>query len=217
MNLAIRDIRHNVGRFVLTTIGLGLLLMLVMGMGGIYRGLVQEATLLVDRVGADLWAVQRDTRGPFAEISRVPASLEDRVRVVPGVLSGHAFLSTTIQREFNGRPLRMTVQGLSWPDDDGQWLPIVAGRALSQAHYEMIADVSLKLGIGQRLKLGKDVYTVVGLTQAMNSPAGEGWRSSRWPTRKPSSSTSPVKPPGWSVQPVMPEQRRLTWGAASRR
>jgi putative ABC transport system permease protein len=35
MNLAIRDIRHNFGRFVLTTVGLGLLLMLVMGMGGI--------------------------------------------------------------------------------------------------------------------------------------------------------------------------------------
>ena len=52
MNLALKDIRHNVGRFVLTTFGISLLLMLVMGMGGIYRGLVQEATLLLDRVGA---------------------------------------------------------------------------------------------------------------------------------------------------------------------
>ena len=41
--VAFKDIRHNFGRFVLTTIGIGLLLMLVMGMGGIYRGLVQEA------------------------------------------------------------------------------------------------------------------------------------------------------------------------------
>ena len=80
MNLAGRDIRHNFGRFVLTTIGLGLLLMLVMGMGGIYRGLVQDATLLVDRIDADLWVVQKDTRGPFAEVSRVPANLEDRIR-----------------------------------------------------------------------------------------------------------------------------------------
>ena len=80
-----QDIRHNFGRFALTTVGIGLLLMIVMGMGGIYRGLIREATLLVDKIGADLWVVQGSTRGPFAEISRVPANLEDRVRAVPGV------------------------------------------------------------------------------------------------------------------------------------
>jgi len=173
MNLASRDIRHNFGRFVLTTIGLGLLLMLVMGMGGIYRGLVQEATLLVDRIDTDVWVVQKDTRGPFAEISRIPASLEDRIRAVPGVLSSRAFVSTTIQRERNRQPLRITVQGLSWPEDKGQWLPLVAGRALGQAHYEMIADESLKLPIGARVKLAKDTYTVVGLTRGMSSPSGD--------------------------------------------
>src|SRR3989339_1986009 len=145
MNLAGRDIQHNIGRFVLTTFGVGLLLMIVMGMGGIYRGLVQEATLLVDRIDADLWVVQKDTRGPFAEVSRVPANLEDRVRAVPGVLSSRSFVSHTIQREADGQPLRMTVQGLCWPEDDGSWLPLVAGRVLGQAHYEVITDESLKL------------------------------------------------------------------------
>ena len=173
MNLASRDIRHHFGRFVLTTIGLGLLLMLVMGMGGIYRGLVQEATLLLDRINADLWVVQKDTRGPFAEISRIPVNLTDRIRAVPGVLSSRGFVSTTIQRERNGQPLRMTVQGLDWPEDTGQWLPLVAGRALGQAHYEMIADESVKLPIGTQVKLGKDTYAVVGLTRGMTSPAGD--------------------------------------------
>lgn len=173
MNLASRDIRHNFGRFVLTTIGLGLLLMLVMGMGGIYRGLVQDATLLVDRIDADLWVVQKDTRGPFAEVSRIPPNLEDRIRAVPGVASSHGFVSHTIQREHNRQPLRMTVQGLSWPEDRGQGLPIVAGRPLSQAHYEMIADESLKLPIGEEVQLGKDTYTVVGHTRAMTSAAGD--------------------------------------------
>jgi hypothetical protein len=72
MNLASKDIRHNVGRFALTTLGVGMLLMVVMGMGGIYQGIVEDATLLIDRIGADLWIVQRHTRGPFAEVSRVP-------------------------------------------------------------------------------------------------------------------------------------------------
>ncbi|MGZ8906501.1 MAG: ABC transporter permease [Methylobacter sp.] len=112
MNLAVRDIRHNFGRFAFTTVGIGLLLMLVMGMGGIYRGLIFEATLLVERIGADLWVVQDKTRGPFAEISRIPANLEDRVRAVPGVALARRFVSHTIQREQHGKPLRMVVEGL---------------------------------------------------------------------------------------------------------
>jgi putative ABC transport system permease protein len=174
MNLAIRDIRHNFGRFALTTLGIGLLLMIVMGMGGIYRGLIHEATLLVDQVGADFWVVQGSTRGPFAEVSRLPANLEDRVRAVPGVASAHRFVSHTIQREHRGRPLRMVVQGLSWPDDKGEWLPLMAGRALRQAHYELVADRSLGLPLGEKLRLGKDVYEVVGITKGMTGTAGDG-------------------------------------------
>ncbi len=174
MNLAIRDIRHNAGRFAFTSVGIGLLLMIVMGMGGIYRGLIHEATLLVDQVGADLWIVQGSTRGPFAEISRIPANLEDRLRAVPGVAQARRFVSHTIQREHLGRPLRMVVQGLSWPEDRGDWVTLVAGRSLRQAHYEMIADQSLKLPLGARVRLGKDFYQVVGLTRGMVGTGGDG-------------------------------------------
>lgn len=174
MNLAARDIRHNLGRFSLTTVGVGLLLMIVMGMGGIYRGIVEDATLLVDRAPADLWIVQRSTRGPFAEVSRVPSSLVHRAQAVPGVLQAREFVFHTIQRELDGRPLRMAVMGLNWPLDRGEWLPLQAGRPLRQNHYEMLADVSLQLPLGSRLRLGRETYTVVGLTRNMLSSAGDG-------------------------------------------
>ena len=174
MNLATKDIRHNFGRFALTTVGIGLLLMIVMGMGGIYRGLIREATLLVDKIGADLWLVQGSTRGPFAEISRVPANLEDRARAVPGVAGTRRFISHTIQREYRGRPLRIVVQGLAWPEDRGDWVPLVAGRPLRQAHYEVIVDRSLGLPLGERIQLGKDVYEVTGLTKDMVGTGGDG-------------------------------------------
>ena len=69
MNLAWKDIRRQKLRFVFTGLGLGLLFSIVLAMGGIYRGMVADATMLIDAVGADLWVVQRDTRGPFAERS----------------------------------------------------------------------------------------------------------------------------------------------------
>lgn len=174
MNLATKDIRHNLGRFALTAVGIGLLLMTILGMSGIYRGMIADALVVVDRVGADLWVVQRGTRGPFAEISRVPANLEHRLLAVPGVVSARSFVSHNIQREHNSRPLRINVQGLAWPEDDGAWVPLVAGRPLGQAHYEMIADRSLGLSLGEQLKLGKDTYAVVGIAQGMVSSGGDG-------------------------------------------
>jgi len=174
VNLATRDIRHHLARFVLTTVGIGLLLMIVMGMGGIYRGLIREATLLVDRIGADLWVVQGSTRGPFAEISRVPANLEDRVRGVPGVATARRFVSHTVQRESGGRPLRVVVQGLAWPEDKGAWIPLIAGRPLASAHYEVVADQTLGLPLGAKIQLGKDAYEVVGLTRGMVGSGGDG-------------------------------------------
>jgi putative ABC transport system permease protein len=174
MNLALKDIRHNLGRFSLTTVGVGLLLMIVMGMGGIYRGVIEDATLLIDRVGADLWVVQRSTRGPFAEISRVPPSLVHRVQAVPGVKSAREFVYHTIQRERAGKPLRIAVMGLSWPIDKGEWLPLSAGRRLSQNHFEMIADETLGLPVGSRISLGKETYSVVGTTRNFISSNGDG-------------------------------------------
>jgi putative ABC transport system permease protein len=96
------------------------------------------------------------------------------VRAVPGVAGARRFVSHTIQREHDGRPLRMVVQGLSWPEDRGDWVPLVAGRPLRQAHYEMIADQSLKLPLGSRISLGKDAYEVVGLTRGMVGSSGDG-------------------------------------------
>lgn len=174
MNLATQDIRHNFGRFALTAVGIGLLLMIVLGMSGIYRGMIDDALVVVDGVGADLWVVQRGTRGPLAEISRVPASLEHRLLAVPGVASARSFVSHNLQREHHGRPLRINVQGLAWPDDRGEWVTLAAGRPLGQAHYEMIADQSLGLALGARLPLGKDVYTVVGIAKGMVSSGGDG-------------------------------------------
>ena len=174
MNLAIKDIRHNLGRFIFTSIGIGMLLMIVMGMGGIYQGIIDDATLLIDDIGADIWIVQHNTRGPFAELSRIPQNLAYRAQIVPGVVTARTFTQNTIQRQYKGRKLRMSVVGLDWPIDKGGWVPLVSGRILNQNHYEMIADKSLGLDLGEKLKLGKNSYTVVGITSNMINSGGDG-------------------------------------------
>lgn len=174
MNLALKDIRHNLGRFALTSIGVGMLLMIVMGMGGIYRGIVEDATLLVDQMQVDLWVVQKDTRGPFSEVSRISPNLVERCLVVPGVLSSKSFIYHTIQRQSEGLPLRIAVMGIDWPLDNGNWIPLDSGRSFRQGHYEMIANKSLGLKLNQKISLGSHEYEVVGISSGMISSAGDG-------------------------------------------
>ena len=174
MNLAIKDVRHNLGRFILTTLGVGLLLMVVMGIRGVYRGIEEDSTFLIENVGADIWVVQGQTQGPFAELSRIPANLRDRAAAVPGVKKATECVYFPVQRQHAGDALRMTVFGLDWPIDKGEWLPLIAGRALRQNHYEMIADQVLGLSLGEQVKLGKETYSVVGITKGMVNSSGDG-------------------------------------------
>ncbi|MFA7300511.1 MAG: ABC transporter permease, partial [Sideroxydans sp.] len=75
INLASRDILHGWGKFVFTGIGLGLLIGVTLTMAGVYRGMVDDARVLIENAGADLWVVQQDTLGPYAE----PSSVRDDV------------------------------------------------------------------------------------------------------------------------------------------
>jgi putative ABC transport system permease protein len=51
---------------------------------------------------------------------------------------------------------------------------LIAGRPLAQNHYEMIADKTLGLRLNEKIKLGKETYTIVGITNGMASTAGDG-------------------------------------------
>ncbi|NOU28933.1 MAG: ABC transporter permease [Polyangiaceae bacterium] len=173
MNLAIRDVRRRLARFVGTAFGLGLLLSVVVAMQGIYAGMVDDATILTRAMHADLWVVQRDTHGPFADGSRLDPSIEARAASVPGVKRARPYTYQVIQREYRGDTMRIALVGLGWPDDAGGSLPIVRGRGLGQAHGEMIADASLGLAIGESLVLAGEPYRVVGLTKNALTSGGD--------------------------------------------
>ena len=173
MNLALRDISYHRGRFLMTCVGVGLLLTIVLAMMGIYNGLVYEALIMVRAAGADLWVVQEDTRGPFAEQSRLPEDVRYRVSIVPGVARASPFVFYTIQRQHRGRPLRFVVIGYDLHTGMGGPPEIVAGRRLWRKRYEMVADVKLGLALGEVIRLGLHDYTVVGLTRNMMGSGGD--------------------------------------------
>jgi len=171
--LAYQDVRRRPLRFLGTAIGVGLLFTVVLAMAGIYAGMVDDATAVVDVMDADLWVVQGGTRGPFADASRLDPSVEARIAAVPGVASARSYTIQLMQRRSGGRELRFALVGLTWPADHGSETGVVVGRPLAQAHGEMIADVSLGVAIGTRLDLADEEYRVVGLTRSVVSSGGE--------------------------------------------
>lgn len=172
MNLAIRDIRYHRGRFILTSIGLGLLLGVVISMGGIYRGLFADALAVLHFTKADLWVVQQDTNGPFAESSRIPEDIKYRIKAVPGVAEASPLSFQTIQSERQGKPFRFFLIGYDLNGFGGPPV-ILAGRNIRQKHYEMVAAKAMKMEIGEKIHLGLHDYTVVGITGKVVSSGGD--------------------------------------------
>ncbi|MFB3817739.1 MAG: ABC transporter permease [Candidatus Methylomirabilales bacterium] len=172
MNLAIRDVRYRVGRFVLTALGLGLLLGTVMAMGGIYRGLVEDALSLVRAPGADLWVVQKDTNGPFAETSRLPEDLYRAIRAVPGVREAAPIAFQSLQFRIGPRPFRVQLVGYR-PGGLGGPPAVAAGLPLLRSRYHMLIDRRAGLPLGTQVAIGRLRFTVVGLTEGMVSSAGD--------------------------------------------
>ncbi len=172
MNLALKDIRHNLGRFLLTCLGLSLLLGIVLAMVGIYRGLIVESLGLVRASGADVWVVEGDTRGPFAEASRLPGDTRQAIAAQWGVAAAGGVAYQNVEAQHRGQTRRLLVVGaqLARP---GEAPAVVEGRAILRSRYEAIADRGAGLALGEQIKLGRDTFTVVGLTENMVASGGD--------------------------------------------
>jgi putative ABC transport system permease protein len=175
ISLAGRDILHAWGKFVFTGLGLGLLIGVTLSMAGIYRGMVDDAKVLLDNSGADLWVVQKDTLGPYAESSSIYDDLWRGIRGLHGVARAANVTYLTMQVRQGERDVRAMVTGIM-ADEPGTpgWPPyLVAGRQITRGHYEAVADIATGFKLGDRLQIRRNHYLVVGLTRRMVSSNGD--------------------------------------------
>ncbi len=172
MNLALRDVEYRLGRFILTAFGVGLLLSTVMAMGGIYRGMVEDALSIVRAPGADLWVVQKDTNGPFAESSRIPDDIYRVIQAVPGVRDASPIAFQSIQLDYRSRQIRVQIIGYR-PLSIGGPPAVVRGRPIVAPRYEMVVDRKAGIPIGARIPAGRMTFTVVGWTEGIVSNSGD--------------------------------------------
>lgn len=175
ISLASRDILHSWGKFIFTGFGLGLLIGVTLTMAGVYRGMVDDGKALLDNSGADLWVVQQDTLGPYAESSSLSDDLYRGVLAMPGVSNAVNVTYLTMQVRQGERDVRTMVVGVA-PGGAGTpgWPPyLVDGRQITRSHYEAVADIATGFKIGDRLTIRRNQYAVVGLTRRMVSSNGD--------------------------------------------
>jgi putative ABC transport system permease protein len=174
MNLAYRDIKHNLLRFVLTNFGLSLLLGIVIMITGVYGGLIDDALRQARAANADLWVVEAGTNGPFAEASRIPGDTRELVSRVYGVERAGAITYQSVQTELNGKPLRLFLIGFE-PGRPGGPYKLWDGRDILRDHYEMIVDRSAGLKLDQEVPLGTHghKFRIVGLMREEVTSSGD--------------------------------------------
>ena len=173
ISLAGRDILHGWGKFALTGLGLGLLIGVTLSMAGIYRGMVDDAQALLSNSGADLWVVQKDTQGPYAEASSLKDDVVRSVRGMPGVgqAANVTYLTQQVQKA-GGDEVRVMVVGIE-PSQPGEPGYLLAGRQLTRDHYEAVVDIKTGFQLGEEMQVRRHSYKVVGITQRMVSSGGD--------------------------------------------
>jgi putative ABC transport system permease protein len=137
--------------------------------------MVDDGKALLDNSGADLWVVQKDTLGPYAESSSLNDDAYRGLLAMPGVARAANVTYLTMQVRRGDADVRSMVVGIS-PGDVGTpgWPPyLVAGRQITRSHYEAVADIATGFRLGDRLAIRRNHYNVVGLTRRMVSASGD--------------------------------------------
>lgn len=172
MNLAQRDIRSNLTRFLLTSLGVGLTLLAAISMTGLYRGIVADALAIINDSRAELWIVQADTEGPFAEASSIDRRVLARTLSLSGVSTARQFTLQSRRFIIGSKVVRGSLIGLDYPTDRGEWIPLVAGRSLHAGRGEAIAEESSGLQVGDDILIDGTSCVVVGLARGYLDSSG---------------------------------------------
>ena len=175
IHLAKEDIRHTLGKFIVTAMGVGMLLGIVLIMIGVYRGMISDAEVLLKDLDVDLWVVQENTLGPFAEASRIHEDLKYTIKNIPAIQKSEAVTFQTLQLPLATKKMSVLAIGYDIYGDINPINPkrLVQGRVLKHNHYEIVVSDKTAYKLHDNIKLGRDIYRVVGITHGTVASGGD--------------------------------------------
>jgi len=162
--LARRNLLAEPRRLVASTAGVGMAIMLILLLDGLWAGIKANVTTYEDNVGADLYVAQPGTQNFFGAISLIPRSTVDTVRADPDVdwaVPVRGFFSIV---ELHDRKVPTYVIGSVPGERGGPW-ELRQGRAPEANDQVAIGSVMAKrhgLTVGDSIEIMGSRFTVVG-------------------------------------------------------
>lgn len=151
-------------RFAAGVVGVGLAVMLILLLDGMWAGIRSQTTLYTDRVGADLYVLQPGVRDLTAGASTLPVATVDTVRADPEVEWAAPVRSTYSILQLHDTKVAVSVIGAEPGQPGGAW-SIIDGRA-PQADDEIVIGSLLadrhRITVGDRLDVMGRRFNVVG-------------------------------------------------------
>ena len=182
IDLALKMLLDEKARFAATVLGVGFAAALVLVQVGLFFGLLENASITIDRLDADLWITARNT--PNVDFGNpFPESYVQRVRSVPGVARAdnlivwYAIVALADRGQGVGRLLR--AGGLPG-------LAISLGRRVGRPGRPPPRPVR------DARRLGRAAVRPVPASATTASSRAAGSRSSAGPARRCSFTTSPI-------------------------
>ena len=163
--LARRNLMADKRRLLASVTGVGLAVMLILLLDGMWAGIKAQTGLYTDKAGADLYVLQPGMR-ELHDGGVLPTSAVDEVRQVPGVDWASPVRGTHVILELHGTKLAPYLVGTAPGGRGGAW-SIGEGRAV-QGDGEIVVDSVLakrhSIDVGERIDVMDRSFRVVGLS-----------------------------------------------------
>jgi putative ABC transport system permease protein len=159
--LAARPVRTTAG-----ALGVGLALMLMLLLSGLWEGVQQRVTLYEDHLGADLVVVPPGTDSLFADPGGLPAGTQDTVRRMPGVAAADPARTLYLILELPHGKAAVAVAASDPGRPGGAWA-LAAGRrpqAVDEVALDGVFAAEHGLVVGDQLPVLGHRMRVVGLS-----------------------------------------------------
>ena len=172
LHLAIANLTQNKTRLVLSTVGLGLALTLVLFFAAVFEGATGRLTVYIDRAGADVWVAQSGVRTMHMSTSSLPASTTGDVAAIPGVEQVVPILYSQDIIQAGGKDYIVYVFGVSPGALMGGPSRIIEGGS-ELGPGEVIIDhaIAVKAGVavGDQVTVFGKAMRIAGLTAGTSS------------------------------------------------
>lgn len=168
MSVAVRNLLAERVRFTLSVLGVGIAVLLVLIMSGIFVGTTRQVTTYIDHSRNAVWVMQPGVSQMFKSVSWLPDDDKAALLSVPEIASADPILGLPSDFVHNGTHTAFFVVGYDTGTGVGGPWSLAAGRDV-ETPGEVVLDRALAringVRVGDTVRIVDEDFTVVGLSR----------------------------------------------------